>query len=175
MVRPGLRGTALLFAGSFLVALLILTLGGNPSRVAAPSATLVTWPEAHASRMPELTVQTTAAALPPAATEDSADIPDIATAKVAATMALDAEDRILAIQVLSDDSSRESFDTLLTAVTAAADPRERATAISSLRQRQRDDGDDVRIRNAMQAATYDSDPLVVVMAQSVLKEFEPER
>jgi hypothetical protein len=174
LLRSGLLGTGLLFAGSFLVALLIIVVGGNSSPVAAPEPQASLWPGAQLLHPPAMRAPSTAELPAPVAEDSTDDIPDIATAQVEASMALDPEDRILAIQVLADDSSREGFETLLTTATAGADPRERATAISSLRQRARDAGDEVKIRNAMEAATYDSDPLVVVIAQSALKEFDSE-
>jgi len=175
-MRPGLPGIGLLFAGSFLVALLFVSRGGNQRTVAGPATAVSQSTGPLAAPASDWPVRITPQAAPPPGAEYSDDeVPDVATARVDATMALDPQDRILAIQVLADDNSRESFDTLLTAVTAAPDPRERATAISSLRQRSLDDGDDVKIRNAMEAATYDADPLVVVMAQSMLEDFDPDR
>lgn len=175
VTRPGLPGIGLLFAGSFLVALLIVSRGGNQQTVAAPRAQASQSAGTLAAPASDLQGRITPEPPSPPVAEDSDDIPDIATARVDATMALEPQDRILALQVLADDTSRESFDTLLTAVTAAPDPRERATAISALRQRSLDDGDDVKIRNAMQAATYDTDPLVVVMAESMLEDFDSGR
>ena len=46
--------------------------------------------------------------------------------------------------MLADDSSRESVDTLLTAMRTGNDPRERATAIASLRGHTRNVDNDAR-------------------------------
>jgi hypothetical protein len=57
------------------------------------------------------------------------------------------------------------------------DARERAMAITSLRHLlARGDGNgDLRVRNALLAASSDQDPVVVMLSQSLLKDLDSSR
>jgi hypothetical protein len=169
-VKPRtLLGTASLGAAAFLATLWLLGVGGKPSSAAAPPAdAVVTDGHPGAPRTGAVPDASVARAIAAEATLEASQYPEIARDAVTAT---DPEIRVRALQLLGEAPAQEGLDTLL-AASVGNDARDRAAAVSALRRQLQHGNRDPRIWNALQGAAADSDPIVVVMAQSALEGFE---
>jgi hypothetical protein len=175
MTRRSLIGLGSLFVASFLVTLLYLNPGGIPRQDAARKLRQSSAQRSSGdlSAVPQGRGTVIAAESPAEGLAGADGIPpDFDALRRAATSASTVDDRIRAIQILGEAPTEESLDTLLSASSIGTDPRERAAAITSLRQHLQRHGGDPRIRNVLQAASSDTDPLVAVLAQSALEGFD---
>jgi hypothetical protein len=107
------------------------------------------------------------------------DLPEIAdppadfdAAARDATAAPTLDERLHAVQLLGEAPAQVGIDTLVAVSAQGVDERERATAITALRQRLVGSGADERIRDAFRRGALDPDPLVAVLAQSALEDIQ---
>lgn len=176
MTRQAIFGFGALFSATFLATILVLKPVGVPAPGASRNPSTAATEHGRAS-LPQ-------AAMPDyVASEDAAragsgtfpdDSTDFTAARTAAMTAPEAEARVQALQFLGDAPPTLALDVLETASSNGASSAERAMAIVSLRRLFSQQGDaGGRIRNALRTATFDADPIVVVLAQSALD--EPDR
>jgi hypothetical protein len=175
MTRRALLVLATLCVASFCVPILLNWLGGAPARGAAqpPAVTSDKWPAAQPEFSPTLAA---------AGSVDTGEIvapieapPDFESARRDAKSAAIVDERIRALQVLAEAPPEVSTDVLTWAATGGEEANERATAVVSLRQLAQRGPMDPRIRNALQAAASDADPMVVMLAQTALEDLDTPR
>lgn len=176
MTPRSLVGFGSLFLASFLATWLINGPGGLRMAQAArpilegrdsplPATASVSWvPGIDAGTVPAADAGPLEVSDPPS---------DFVAAAHDAVAAANPEERVRAIQVLSSAPGEQGIDALVVVSAQGADAGERATAITSLRQRLGGTDADDRIRNAFRQAAADPDPLVAVVAQSALEESQP--
>ena len=187
MTRRTLIGIGSLLVASLGVTFFFLMPGGTPSMGAARRPMQTAWyqttRQAPAKTSPargtalSIDGQGSSGSTPGQIPASAEVLPDFDAARRDATSAAETEDRVRALQLLAEAPADVSLDVLVDASTNGMDARERAMAITSLRHLlTRGNGNgDLRVRNALLAASSDQDPVVVMLSQSLLKDLDSSR